>query len=187
MNENIPYCAFFLKTKFFNVFLLTKLIFFFFFQVLLTSARILRQTINRDHVKRKFLYEKKKKNWESFAMETCVLIPQELSLAIIPSDRERDRNKQSKEINVTVFSNVCVQQGTFLYPFQGTIRLDKIEVTSYLDDNDVSHLFNFFKNVSYVKFRSDFGFILISWSSPLIEMRTDGNLIGRHYGRESLV
>lgn len=75
-------------------------------------------------------------------METCVLIPQELSLAITPSDRERDRNKHNKEINVTVFSNVCVPQGTFLYPFQGTIRLDKIEVTSYLDDNDVSNLFS---------------------------------------------
>ncbi|KAL0266646.1 UNVERIFIED_CONTAM: hypothetical protein PYX00_009133 [Menopon gallinae] len=69
-------------------------------------------------------------------METCVLIPQELSLAITPSDR--DRGKHGKEVNVTVFSNSRVPQGTFLYPFQGTIRLDKIELTSYLDENDVS-------------------------------------------------
>lgn len=76
-------------------------------------------------------------------METCVLIPQELSLAITPSDRDRDRTRSNKETNVSVFSNVRVPQGTFLYPFQGTIRLDKIEVTAYLDDNDVS-FFKFF-------------------------------------------
>lgn len=67
-------------------------------------------------------------------METWVLIPQELSLALIPSDRDRDRLKPS----VTVFSNVRVSQGTFFYPFQGTIRLDKFEMTSYLDEKDVS-------------------------------------------------
>lgn len=71
-------------------------------------------------------------------METWVLIPQELSLAITPSSErtnERDRNKG----NVTVFSNVRVSQGTFFYPFQGTVRLDKIDVNSqHLDETDVS-------------------------------------------------
>lgn len=69
-------------------------------------------------------------------METWVLIPQELSLAITPSERERDVVKP----NVTVFSNVRVSQGTFFYPFQGTVRLDKFELSSQLDETDVSFI-----------------------------------------------
>lgn len=43
---------------------------------------------------------------------------------------------------VNVWTNARIPQGTLIYPFQGTIRLDKLEVYSYLEDNDVSTSFN---------------------------------------------
>lgn len=70
-------------------------------------------------------------------METCVLIPQEFSLVIAPGDRFA--KKRGPDVTVTVWTNAKIPQGTLIYPFQGTIRLDKLDVYSYLDDNDVSH------------------------------------------------
>lgn len=71
-------------------------------------------------------------------METCVLIPQEFSLVLAPPDRFP--KKRGPDVTVTVWTNAKIPQGTLIYPFQGTIRLDKLDVYSYLDDNDVSHL-----------------------------------------------
>lgn len=77
--------------------------------------------------------------WTVFiAMETCVLIPQEFSLVLAPPDRFP--KKRGPDVTVTVWTNAKIPQGTLIYPFQGTIRLDKLDVYSYLDDNDVSHL-----------------------------------------------
>jgi hypothetical protein len=80
-------------------------------------------------------------------METCVLIPQEFSLVLTagpaptvpaaPPAVDRNANKLP-EMRVNVWTNARIPQGTLIYPFQGTIRLDKLEVYSYLDDNDVS-------------------------------------------------
>jgi hypothetical protein len=80
-------------------------------------------------------------------METCVLIPQEFSLVLTagpaptvsatPPAVDRNANKL-QEMRVNVWTNARIPQGTLIYPFQGTIRLDKLEVYSYLDDNDVS-------------------------------------------------
>jgi hypothetical protein len=50
---------------------------------------------------------------------------------------DRNANKLP-EMRVNVWTNARIPQGTLIYPFQGTIRLDKLEVYSYLDDNDVS-------------------------------------------------
>lgn len=61
-------------------------------------------------------------------METCVLIPQEFSLMA-----EGPRGQQ-----ITVTTNTRVPQGTLCYPFQGTVRLDTINVYDQLDDDDVS-------------------------------------------------
>jgi hypothetical protein len=82
-------------------------------------------------------------------METCVLIPQEFSLVLTagpaptvpaaPPAVDRNANKLP-EMRVNVWTNARIPQGTLIYPFQGTIRLDKLEVYSYLDDNDVSSL-----------------------------------------------
>ncbi|KAJ9582152.1 hypothetical protein L9F63_003494 [Diploptera punctata] len=76
-------------------------------------------------------------------METCVLIPQEFSLVLTagpaPAPAAVDRNANKlPEMRVNVWTNARIPQGTLIYPFQGTIRLDKLEVYSYLDDNDVS-------------------------------------------------
>jgi hypothetical protein len=80
-------------------------------------------------------------------METCVLIPQEFSLVLTagpaptvpatPPAVDRNANKLP-EMRVNVWTNARIPQGTLIYPFQGTIRLDKLEVYSYLDENDVS-------------------------------------------------
>ncbi len=66
-----------------------------------------------------------------------MLIPQELSL-VITSPAEEKRRKFAENLNVNVWTNSTITQGTLIYPFQGTIRLDKLEIYSYLDYNDVS-------------------------------------------------
>lgn len=74
-------------------------------------------------------------------METCVLIPQEFSLVLNAQDHQTTK---LPEMGVSVWTNAKILQGTVVYPFQGTIRLDKLEVYSYLDDNDVSTNTNYF-------------------------------------------
>lgn len=67
-----------------------------------------------------------------------MLIPQEFSLCIrepLPGARK------TAEPEVSVFSNSRIAQGTLCYPFQGTIRLDKLEVFGQLEDDDVSAFF----------------------------------------------
>lgn len=68
-------------------------------------------------------------------METQVLIPQEFSLVLTAPGA-----KKSREQVATVFSTARIPQGTVLYPFQGTVRTDKLEIYSYLDEHDVSSL-----------------------------------------------
>lgn len=68
-------------------------------------------------------------------METCVLIPQEFSLCV----RDALPVRRGAEPEVSVFSNSRIAQGTLCYPFQGTIRLDKLEVHGQLEDDDVSY------------------------------------------------
>lgn len=70
-------------------------------------------------------------------METLVLIPQELSLALRPG------GARGREASVNVWSSTEIARGTALYPFQGTIRIDKLHVYSYVPDHDVS-MFCFF-------------------------------------------
>lgn len=64
-------------------------------------------------------------------METCVLIPYEFSLALTT-------NKTTKRNDITVWTMTEVQKGKLFYPFQGTIRTDKLENFKYLIENDVS-------------------------------------------------
>ena len=107
-------------------------------------------------------------------METCVLIPQEFSLvltagpapAVPAASPAVDRNANKlPEMRVNVWTNARIPQGTLIYPFQGTIRLDKLEVYSYLDDNDVSRALRFSL------------FILISLSH-LLHRGADGVAVG---------
>lgn len=66
-------------------------------------------------------------------METCVLIPQELSLAVTAAGA-----RSSGEQMVSVWSSTRIKQGELYYPFQGTVRIDKLNIHSYIDNDDVS-------------------------------------------------
>lgn len=86
-------------------------------------------------------------------METCVLIPKEFSLALAtdhntcPELFKNDSRSFTADVRISVWSNVFIPSGTLIYPFQGSIRFDKIDLYSLLDDNDVSNYFtNFFFN-----------------------------------------
>ncbi|CAF4894450.1 unnamed protein product [Pieris macdunnoughi] len=63
-------------------------------------------------------------------METLVLIPQELSLALRPG------GARGREASVSVWTSMEITRGALLYPFQGTIRIDKLHVYSYAPDHD---------------------------------------------------
>lgn len=67
-------------------------------------------------------------------METCVLIPQEFALVVTSVVG----GKKARDPMVSVWSTSKIQQGTLCYPFQGTVRIDKLDVYSYVDDDDVS-------------------------------------------------
>jgi len=77
-------------------------------------------------------------------METCVLIPQEFSLVVSSQDRLgeagfNNNNEYVKEKReVSVYSNTRIPQGTVVYPFQGTVRLDNLHEYGQLHDSDVS-------------------------------------------------
>ena len=66
-------------------------------------------------------------------METQVLIPPEFSLVLTSAG-----GKKSREQVATIFSTARIPQSTVIYPFQGTVRTDKLEIYSYLGENDVS-------------------------------------------------
>lgn len=72
-------------------------------------------------------------------METQVLIPQEFSLVLTAPG-----GKKSREQVASVFSTVRIPPNTMFYPFQGTVRIDKLEIHSYLDEHDVSNSFHSF-------------------------------------------
>lgn len=66
-------------------------------------------------------------------METCVLIPQEFSLAVTAAGA-----RNSGEQMVSVWTTTRIKQGALYYPFQGTVRIDKLNIYSYISEEDVS-------------------------------------------------
>lgn len=66
-------------------------------------------------------------------METCVLIPQDFSLVVTTPGAHH-----SGEQMVSVWTSTRIKQGALYYPFQGTVRFDKLNVFSYLNEKDVS-------------------------------------------------
>lgn len=66
-------------------------------------------------------------------METCVLIPQEFALVVTATGA-----RNSAEPFVSVWSTTRIPQGALCYPFQGTVRIDKLDVYSYIEQDDVS-------------------------------------------------
>ncbi|XP_022256409.1 zinc finger protein 558-like [Limulus polyphemus] len=85
-------------------------------------------------------------------METCVLIPSELSLVLISSSDSKISHPC--ETGVCVWSNQKISRGRRFLPFQGTLRLDNLEVYSYLQDSDVRHNFGCFDEVQQIDARS---------------------------------
>lgn len=59
-----------------------------------------------------------------------MLLPQEFSLTLTDG--------KLQEAGVQVWSNAPIPQGVRVYPFQGTVRLDKLQVFGYLNPTDVS-------------------------------------------------
>ncbi|GAB6027392.1 hypothetical protein CHUAL_001668 [Chamberlinius hualienensis] len=82
-------------------------------------------------------------------METCVLIPSEFSLVLTTTTTDRNANK-FYEMGVRVWSNQFISKGYRFFPFQGTIRLDKLEVYSYLDENDCRHQYGCYDEIQDV-------------------------------------
>ncbi|XP_049763472.1 zinc finger and SCAN domain-containing protein 22-like [Schistocerca gregaria] len=111
-------------------------------------------------------------------METCVLIPQEFSLVLTatsPVDRNANR---LPEMRVNVWTNARIPQGTLIYPFQGTIRLDKLEVYGYLDDNDIRHRFGCYDEITEVDRRRVRHCNWVRFLRAVHEYTEDVNLIG---------
>lgn len=67
-------------------------------------------------------------------MDTCVLMPEEFSLVLTLHPNPRN----IMEMSVALWTNRCVEAGTFFHADQGTIRLDKLEIYSELQKDDVS-------------------------------------------------
>ncbi|XP_077483636.1 uncharacterized protein LOC144093804 isoform X2 [Amblyomma americanum] len=87
-------------------------------------------------------------------METFVLIPKELSLVL--SDRTASTTTDSsttsaKEVTAAVWSNSRISRGTRFLPFQGTVRLDKLEVFGTLDQKDIRHRFGCYDEIQLEK------------------------------------
>ncbi|XP_023224953.1 zinc finger protein 391-like [Centruroides sculpturatus] len=82
-------------------------------------------------------------------METCVLIPPEFSL-VLTTDTNSNR---LYEMGVRVWSNQAIAKGSRFRPSQGTIRLDKLEVYSLLNDNDIRHHFGCYDEIQEVEDR----------------------------------
>lgn len=63
-------------------------------------------------------------------MDHLVLIPQDFNLVVT--------SEKLPEDTVTVWSNQRIPQGSVYYPFQGTVRFDKLNVFSTVSGDDVS-------------------------------------------------
>ncbi|KAL9874727.1 zinc finger protein 235-like [Glossina fuscipes] len=74
-------------------------------------------------------------------METCVLIPQEFSLAI-------NALTNNNETDLTVWTCSDIPKGQLFYPFQGTIRIDKLNIASSLQDDDIRYQFGLYDEIA---------------------------------------
>ncbi|CAO1382582.1 unnamed protein product [Diamesa tonsa] len=81
-------------------------------------------------------------------METCVLIPQDFSLVLTAPGA-----KKSREQVASVWSTSRIQQGTLCYPFQGTVRIDKLNIHSYVEEDDIRHRFGLYDEITFTNGR----------------------------------
>lgn len=96
-------------------------------------------------------------------METCVLIPQDFSLVLTAPGA-----KKSREQVASVWSTSRIQQGTLCYPFQGTVRIDKLNIHSYVEEDDVSFSFINILMLEYLRQCMNVTFIYFSFSECTI-------------------
>lgn len=62
-----------------------------------------------------------------------MLLPEEFSLVLTTSPTSK-----KPYTGASVRTNQRISKGARFMPFQGTVRLDKLEIYSNLEDNDVS-------------------------------------------------
>ncbi len=72
-------------------------------------------------------------------METCVLIPNELSLVLRPEPNDENRQRFLPEMGVTLWTNKTLHPGMTFYPEDGKVRLEKLEIYTLLKMKDVSN------------------------------------------------
>ncbi|XP_046738976.1 oocyte zinc finger protein XlCOF8.4-like [Diprion similis] len=90
-------------------------------------------------------------------METCVLIPKEFSLVLATDPSNKlFKNAPFSEMRISVWSNVFIPSGTLIYPFQGSIRFDKIDLYSLLDDNDIRREYGCYDEVSFSNYNLNY-------------------------------
>jgi len=66
-------------------------------------------------------------------METCILIPPELSVMLRPTGRPG----RLLEMEATLWTNCALRPGFTLMPDDGQLRLDRLELFTDLSDKDV--------------------------------------------------
>lgn len=113
-------------------------------------------------------------------METCVLLPQEFSLSINFYDPGDTTS------GVTVCTNSAIPQGVRMYPFQGTIRLDKLDVFTYLSPADVKHRFGCYDEITELEGRPVRHCNWIRFVRFVSTCTPDVNLVGSKFRGEPL-
>ncbi|XP_013777398.1 zinc finger protein 2 homolog [Limulus polyphemus] len=114
-------------------------------------------------------------------METCVLIPPELSLVLSTINSDKNANRLY-EMGVRVWSNQSILPGKTFSPFQGTILLDRLEVYSCLEDNDIRHRYGCYDDIQEVDGRKVRHCNWIRFLQVSSTITKDVNLIGRTSG-----
>ncbi|KAH7946277.1 hypothetical protein HPB49_022500 [Dermacentor silvarum] len=97
-------------------------------------------------------------------METCVLIPPEFSLVLSTAedsskhDSDLDEDDATSkthpyDMKVRLWANQAIPAGKVFSPAEGSVRLDRLEVYSLLDDNDVRHSLGCYDEIREVEER----------------------------------
>ncbi|XP_077485287.1 uncharacterized protein LOC144095411 [Amblyomma americanum] len=97
-------------------------------------------------------------------METCVLMPPEFSLVLSTtedsskhdSDLDEDDTTSKThpyDMKVRLWANQAIPVGKVFSPAEGSVRLDRLEVYSLLDDNDVRHSLGCYDEIREVEHR----------------------------------
>ncbi|CAD5112416.1 DgyrCDS1638 [Dimorphilus gyrociliatus] len=85
-------------------------------------------------------------------MESCVLIPDGLSLVLQPYSSEISTNSIDKfDMGVTIWARKKLEEGTILYPDDGQLRLYTLQVEKLLKRDDIRFKFGCFEETEEVE------------------------------------